>query len=288
MFSDNFNPKAELCSIEVADIAEFPTELGSRCLLLRELGLNAYRNTEEELFEAVTGSAQCSEYLKICLQDSRCRAFWERFRHGVTPFSERDPVRLLGYQGRYRVSEGKHRVCLAKRAGVKTLKAYVWSLPEDTESLLSPEGTPGRYHFRYLLDPGCRSAASGEAAGLWVASPPGVPPGRFDFSPALLDVRQDTDGEFVPLFAGLSYRVSVTGITRRTGLFGYRKFISVESEIIIEPTHRKTKIWLFSIPAGEALSMRPAGCTHLKTVYRFGCWRRRHFKLLSRIFFGSF
>lgn len=285
------HPKeAELRTVKVADIAEFPTELGSRCLLLQQFGLGPYWNTEEELLETLTETAAQPALLDICLQSSRCQKFYRAFREGYTPFCETDPIRLLEFRGRYWVTEGKHRVCLAKRAGVERLEAYVWPLPEDTESLLPPEGTPGRHVFRHMypVDSGIGPDADGSVAVLWVKSPPGVPPSRFDFAPGALDARQDTGGELVTLFPGLSYRVSVTETIKKLGLFRRRKFLLVEAEVIIEPAHQKTKIWLSRLPAGEALSMRPAGLTSLETVYRFGCWRQRHFKLLSCISFGSF
>lgn len=112
--------------VNVADIAEFPTRLGSRCLLLKKLGLDAYFTTEEELLEALTESAGNSELLRICMESSRCSVFWEKFREGTTPFTEYDPIYLNEYNGRYWVVEEKHRVCLAKRAGIEKIEAFVY------------------------------------------------------------------------------------------------------------------------------------------------------------------
>ncbi|MEZ0535976.1 hypothetical protein ACAG39_01865 [Caldicellulosiruptoraceae bacterium PP1] len=47
-------------AINVSDIVEFPTELGNRCLLLTELGLNPYIHTEEEILEALEKTANDS------------------------------------------------------------------------------------------------------------------------------------------------------------------------------------------------------------------------------------
>jgi hypothetical protein len=95
------HPKAELRTVKVADIAEFPTELGSRCLLLQQFGLSPYRNTEEELLETLTETAAQPVLLDICLQSSRCQKFYRAFPKGCTPFSETDPIRLLEFGGRY-------------------------------------------------------------------------------------------------------------------------------------------------------------------------------------------
>lgn len=67
---------AEPSTVRVEDIAEFPTELGGRCLLLQDLGLNPYSDTEEVLLEALTESAGRPGSLHICLASSRCRKFY--------------------------------------------------------------------------------------------------------------------------------------------------------------------------------------------------------------------
>lgn len=289
MSSDDFNlpKKVELRTISVDDIAEFPTELGSKCLLLRELGLNAYCNTEEELLSVLTESALRSEHLDICLRYSRCQAFWNMFQKGITHFNERDPIQLDEYEGRNWVVEGKHRVCLAKRAGVKSLQAYVWHLPEDLESLMPNKGNPGCYKFQYVYARGKRTEAQGEIAILWVKNPTGIiMPNRLGFYPVLMDMGQDTKGEFVSLFPGFGYRVSVASTTKRLGIFHRHEFFSVETEVVLEAGHKKAKVWLLTAPAREAFSLRPAGLLPLKTIYRFGCWRKHHAKLLSSICFG--
>jgi hypothetical protein len=196
-----------LKTVQVADIAEFPTALGNRCLLLNELGLDPYVNTDEELLDALVESAKNPKMVNICNKSSRCKAFWEKFQQGITPFIERDPIRLLEYNGRYWVSEGKHRVCMAKRSGVKSIDAYVWPLEEDEYSFLPPEGEQGRFVFQCTYFQGKSCRAKGDVAVLWIQSPYGCPPSRFDFGPAALDGRLDTRGELRLLFPGLSYSI---------------------------------------------------------------------------------
>lgn len=278
--------KAELRVIRVIDIAEFPTELGNRCSLLPELGLSAYWNTEEELLEALTESARQPGALDICLRSSRCRRFYEAFREGRTPFGDKDPIRLLEYGGRYWVVEGKHRVCLAMRAGVENLEASVYYLEEDTESLLPHEGKPGRFRFclSFFLGFGGPEEIRGSVAYLWVHSPPGTIPGRFDFRGAWLDAPQSTVGRWTELFPGLRYRVSANKELRKRGFFRRREQYFVESEVAIEPDHAKTKVWLMEASAAEVLGPQLAGPPSFRTVYRFGCWRRGHLKQLSRMY----
>lgn len=289
MLSDDFAflKKAEFRIVNVSDIVEYPTELGNRCLLLRQMGLNPYFNTEEEIMDALTESAEHPEHLETCLKYSRCQAFWNSFKEGKTPFVDRDPIQLDEYGGRYWVVEGKHRVCLAKRAGVKSLQAYVWHLPEDSESLVPNEGKPGHYRFLYTYPLGRATEAKGDAAILWVKNPTGaIMPRWFGHHPVLLGMLQDTKGEYVSPFPGFSYCINAAWMTRKAGIFRKQEFLSVETEIKIEEDHQKTKIWLITIPAREAFSLHPAGLLPLKTIYRFGCWRKHHAKLLSSICFG--
>lgn len=281
--------KPEPRIVKVSDIVEFPTELGNRCLLLPKLGLNAYWNSEEEVLKALTESAKNPETLNICLTYSRCQKFWEMFKRGSTPFVERDPIRLLEYEGRFWVAEGKHRVCFAKRAGIENLEAVVYNLKEDTESLLMPEGEPGRYCFSSSFSLSSRGSedARGTLAYLWVSSPRGVFPGIFDFRGAWLDVSQSTGGSLIELFPGLQYRVLVHRKLERRGFFKRMERLVVESEVRIRSDHPKTKVWLLEIPAAEVSIMRSAAPS-FRTVYRFGCWRRAHLKQLSQAWLRLF
>lgn len=278
--------KPELRKIRVADIAEFPTELGNRCLLLQELGLSAYRNTEEELLETLTESAHRPGALDICLRSSRCRRFYEAFREGCTPFGDKDPIRLLEHGGRYWVAEGKHRVCLAKRTGVENLEASVYYLEEDTESLLPREGEPGRFRFCLSFSLGSKGPEEirGSVAYLWVHSSPGAIPGRFNFRGAWLDAPQSTAGRWTELFPGLQYYVSANKELEKRGFFRRREQFVVESEVAIEPNHAKTKVWLMEASAAEVLGPQLTGPPSFRTVYRFGCWRQGHLKQLSRMY----
>lgn len=277
--------KTELCIVQVANIAEFPTELGNRCSLLPELSLNAYRDTEEALLEALTESACRPNLLETCLRNSRCRRFYEAFQEGRTPFGEKDPICLLEYGGRYWVTEGKHRVCLAKRAGVESLEVFVYHLEEDTESLLPHEGKPGRFRFCSSFYIGSKGPEEiqGLVAYLWVHSPPGVVPGRIDFGGAWLDASQHTGETWVELFPGVRYHVSTNKRSERRGVFRRRERFAVESEVVIEPNHPKTRVWLLEAPA-EAAGFRFGGPPFFRTVYRFGCWRQRHLRQLSRMY----
>lgn len=276
--------EADLRTVRVSSIVEMPTELGNRCLLFQKLGLNAYWNTEEELMDALTKSIDDKTCLDVCLKSSRCQAFWELFQQGITPFNKKDPIRLSEYGGRYWVVEGKHRVCLAKRARVEKIDAYIWPLAEDVKSLLPLEGELGSYQFEHLIGIDGNLRINGETAILWVDSPHGLPPSRFAFSAAPLSVRQDTSGKLVEIFPGLKYRVVVKEVLKKVGIFQRQKFLSVRSEVIVEANHKKTRIWLLSGPAKEVLSSQPA--PSIKTLYRFGCWRKHHKKLLSSMCFG--
>jgi hypothetical protein len=121
-------------------------------------------------------------------------------------------------------------------------------------------------------------------AYLWVKSPPGTIPGRFDFRETWLDTSQDTRGALVDLFPGLQYRILVNKGFERRGFFRRRKRFVVESEVVIQPDHPKTKIWLMEVSAVEILSTCLAGPPFFRTAYRFGCWRQHHLRQLEHIF----
>ncbi len=270
--------KAELHTVRVKNIVEFPTELGNKCLLLQELGLNAYWNTEEELLEVLSSSASNPKMLEICLSYSPCRRFWEEFKQGRTPFVKNDPIRLTKYGDRYWVSEGKHRVCLAKRAKVESLEALVYCVQKDTMSLLPPEGEPGRFCFSY-------SVAERKFQGTIVYLQVHVPNGLFEFSLTglhsfWLDIVAGTSDTFVNIVPGVEYRISSTKRRIKTGLFRHQKVLTVESEVIISPEHPKTKVWLLQAPASEVFNFNSPS---FRTVYRRGCWRQGHLLNLSRL-----
>jgi len=272
--------------VRVADIVEFPTALGSRCALLRELGLSAYRDTEEELLDALTRSAEDPRWLEVCLTDSRCRAFWDVFQQGRTPFAEFDPVRLHEHGGRYWVVEGKHRVCLAKRAGVKELEAVVYPLAEDVLSLLPRQGEPGCFRFRFTCQRRGRKVegARGEVAFLWVEDPELSE--SFAGGQVWLTASQDTGGRFREVVPGLRYRVSVARKRLCWRPFCSREEIAVDAEVVVAEGHRRTKIWLMTVRAAEVpgLGAGFAGPPAFETVYRFGCWRRGHLRQLRHVY----
>lgn len=263
--------KTELMTVKVSEITEYPTNLGSRCMLLASLGLDAYWDSEEDLLKALTKSAADPNCLKICTQSSRCRAFWEVYQRGETPFLQKDPIRLSEYAGHYWVSEGKHRVCMAKRAGVETIEAYVYHLAFNAYTLLQPEGEPGKYLFKYSF---CGEDLQGEIAVLWVEPPHGEPPSVFSFFPTMLDRKCNTDGAEIELFPGLSYNVRCT--KKKIGFLKRRILTEVETEVCINSYHANTRIWLLKGNANDLCRLNLLPLSALNTVFRCGCWRTQH------------
>lgn len=269
-----------LQTVNVKDIVEFPTALGTRCALLYQLGLDAYINSEEEVLEVLTESAEHPEQLQLCLRDSRCRAFWEQFNAGRTPYSDQDPIRLKEYNGRYWVVEGKHRVCLAKRAGIETIEATVRHLREDSMTLLPSEGQPGRFSFRatFTASLGRLKEVEGTVGFLWVEQPNFCENEPFTW--AWLDASQDTKGEWVEVLPGVRYRVATGRRGKRLLFWPWDERSVMEVEVEIRPDHAKAKIWLLQVPVADVLKAAPLPFV---TLYRYGCWRRHHFKELRRI-----
>lgn len=272
--------KLERKTVNVKDIVEFPTALGTRCALLYQLGLDAYANSEEELLEALTESAEHPEQLQLCLRDSRCRAFWEEFKAGRTPYADLDPIRLKEYNGRYWVVEGKHRVCLAKRAGIETIEATVRHLREDSMTLLPSEGQPGRFSFRSLFTVsfGRPKEVQGNLAFLWVEQPNFCENEPFTW--AWLDASLNTKGKWVDVLPGVRYRVATGRQGKGLLSWPWKQRPVMEAEVEIKPDHAKAKIWLLQVPAASALR---TVALELVTVYRYGYWRRHHLEELRHI-----
>ena len=248
--------------VPVAKIVEYNWNLGSRCYLLNQAGLHPYFHTEEEVTSCLEQSAEDPTALSICLQSSRCSTFYESFRAGKTPFIEKDPIKLLEYGGKYWVSEGKHRVCMAKRSGVQHIDAQVYHLEEDTETLLEQVGEPGTYAFSSYC--GMRHQ-KGTVAILWVEPPRGNY-SIYSCGPQILNMfpgKEQPKTEVVP-----GVYVEVTSEKRCKWFFKRNHLCAT---ITIEQNHCNTGIWLYTIPANRS-AIFPVP----NTVYRYGCWRKRH------------
>lgn len=276
--------------IDVADIQEFPTELGSRCLLLSKLNLNAYCNTEEEILEALETTAKDPEYLKICLEYSRCRGFYEQFKDGKTPFFEQDKIKVAEFEGKYWVTEGKHRVCMAKRMGIEKIRAAVYQLKEDVYSRLSQVGNPGNYKFYFRKetissDFFTESVSEGEIALLWL----GMVKDKYlhlgTYLPIPLHWTFNNSKEWIELVDGIKVKIE-TNFEEKANLFGKRTaIVEIKSEVVIEPNHKKTRVWLFSVKTRDKNSnifTTPLSELELSTLYRTGCFRKMHESVLNR------
>ncbi|WAM33336.1 ParB/RepB/Spo0J family partition protein [Caldicellulosiruptor morganii] len=267
--------------INVSDIQEFPTWLGSKCLLLSQFGLDPYRNTDEELLEVLEMTAKDPKYLDICLKLSRCKGFYEKFLKNETPFFDQDPIVVREYNGKFWVIEGKHRVCLAKRAGFEKIKAVVYQLREDTLSRIPDIGNPGVFRFSYKckIDEAGRREHRGELGAQWLKTVTNYFWAIDTAQPFLLNSKHDTDGKFVELVEGVKVKVSVN-IKKTKRLFSKpSKTIEIESEVAIEENHKKTRIWLLSVHfcTTQFCSQKPV----FTTLFRTGLWRKQHEMVLE-------
>ena len=264
----------ETHTVNVKDIAEYPTELGGRCRLLRYRKLDAYSNNEETLLDELTKSANDDDLLEICKTSGRCKAFWEEYQRGVTPFIDEDSIRLYEYGGRYWAVEGKHRVCMAMRTGVETIEARVWKLETDNFTLRPPIGTPGVYEFRFTCSKtraGMRKI-KGEIPMLWVAAGRDDEMWRFSNKAVPLDETKNTNGALFEVMSGVSYSV----VTKPVGLKLFRRSVEVMVKVSISHNHANAKIWLMKACDSNPNYFSELNPPRLKTVFRFGYWRKGH------------
>jgi|GEM_PF-1041605 len=275
---------SELKRVPVDRIAEFPTELGNRCYLLKTIKLHPYCDSEEVLAEALEESARDPDVFRnVCLSYSPCRKFYDEYQKGNTPFFNLDPIRLEKYGEKYWAIEGKHRVCVAKRAGVKEIDAYVYELSENFHELLDQDGSSGTFAFESItyLRYGRVPRFAG-AIGILMVDVPNRLRSEYPESHLLnhffLDETRNTDGQWKQVLPGIRFRVMVE-IKRPWFLIFGSKRIVVRSEIVIDPDHEKTKVWLARYSFEER---------RLKTLYRFGRWRNIHFEKLLKAMRGVF
>lgn len=245
----------------VSNIVEYNWMLGARCYLLARNGLHPYSNTEEEIIDFLKESAKDSGLLSFCCESSRCGAFHEAFMKAETPFTRRDPIRLLEYDGKYWVYEGKHRVCMAIRSGVKYIDARVHHLEKDTESLIDPCGTPGIYTFKasYGL-----KHSSGELAILWLNPPRGSDYSEYSIGPIALNTSFAVSKHREEVIPGVFVEI------KRKSRWNMLRPLTVEATVTIEPEHYNTAIWLYCISSNRRILSEP------RTLFRYGRWRRKH------------
>lgn len=282
--------------VNVDQIAEISTLLGDRCALLSKYNLHPYKNTEEELFEFLHKSINIPQYLEICL-GSNCGGFFNDFQSGITPFNKSDPIQLVEYKGKYWVGEGKHRTCLAKRIGCKTIEAEVFHLEEDIYTLLDSYGKPDDFysHFSYTI---CNKKKikniSGSVPVLWFID---VDPIRSSEERIIwFDTFKDTHGQTKKISQGINYDLTVSKCYKkhRKG-FLYLKthkeeIINVDIHFKIETNHSKAKIWLMEVPISQFIYWKknhsyPNIFDKFTTLYRYGCWRTSHMKQLKERFY---
>lgn len=139
-------PPQRFCAVPTSAI-EQPTALGSKCHLLDTHKLHPYSNTEEELLHALMRHSDARSIDAICRQ-GYCKFFFSAFDSGIIPALDKDPIELTTFNGKYWVIEGKHRVCAAKRAGVKQIEAIVVQGDRDL-SPLPPVGHYGTFTSEY-------------------------------------------------------------------------------------------------------------------------------------------
>lgn len=278
-------PIGELEKVPVKQI-QFSSFLGGKCLLLARHNMNAYRNTEEEVYDLLTNAYGDPDQFKICISNG-CGCFYREFKEGNVPFFEKDPIQFAEFNNQYWAVEGKHRACLAKMAGIEEITAYVDHLDQDIYSFLPGAGAPGTYEAKYISTySNDKYSRDGTTLFVWCNIPDYImlhPPMPCRW----LNSMADTEGKYVQIVPGLDYKVKVEhSFTKR--LFSNQKTIRVSAEINIAPDHLKTKIWVAKFPAvsmsGYEMSQMLSQHIMGNTLYRYGCWYPSHIDYLKNAY----
>jgi len=267
----------ELKTVNVSDIIEYPTALGRRCAMLDAYGIDSYSDNEETITVALLESAANPDNLDICRTKCGCSAFYNAFLRGETPFMEKDSIRLSEWGGKYVVTEGKHRVCMAKRMGVKTILALVAQSNDGGFLPLPDVPNPGEFQATHSLNRGVRN---GDAFLLWVRNTRAID--TFFDTPLLITESCCTDGEFVEVVSGVQYQVALSKVSILP--FQSRK-TKIDVKVVISEKHEVTGIWLMKVSMKKFEAPNRILLADVKTLYRKGCWKARHAS--TTIFFGG-
>lgn len=194
-----------------------------------------------------------------------------------------DPISLSEYNGTYWANEGKHRVCMAKRANIDWVWAKVNNL-DDFEAL------------RYLLLPSVRledtpiieevvNVADGKPVEtnelvLIVRIPEPFIGG--DGTKIKLDYKPFTDTWTLidKKIGGIFYKKQ--NLTRKVPMIPFLKFLPwhrieelTKISVKIEKNHCKTGVWLIK----EITTYENGKDIRKETLYRYGCWREKHLEV---------
>ncbi len=243
----------KLEQVKVSDITEYPTMFSTNCSLFHSLGRNVSQCTEEEVAHIIAKTASDPKYLKICTASKQCKSIMDGVKNYVQ-FTN-DPIRLEEYNGKYRASEGKHRVCMAKRINLDWLWAEIVRSETDDLELLGVIGSPGTFSLsirdRYVF------VLIYEARHLKVEI-------IRDIEKA--NVWETTDVE------GIDY------------ILEKKKWYEKARVVVrISPDHPKTKIWLKAIPFSNGYPSLQESVN----LYRYGLWRKHHERSITPQFILS-
>ena len=255
----------------VSDIIEYPTSLGERCKILEMASLSTYSETEEALMYVLEESAKDAKRIEICMSSSHCGGFYKCFISGETPFFDKDPIKLSEFGGKYYATEGKHRVCMAKRLRVPVIKARVYQEASDWFYPLA-EVKVGVDSMTYCFNHRITSKnrpIDGDCAILWVEGRPFSNTG-FNFVQRL-DRTKDTNGKEIQVLDGLRYSVNVTKEGWLRPVYMITSTVMIDEQIL-----PKCKVWLLRADMEKIFSYPSSSLKDFETIYRVGLWREQH------------
>lgn len=253
-----------LTTINVSEISEFPTQLGTRCHLMNEHKISPYASTEEELLDFLEETNTPQNFIDFCVCDkSKCKAFYNEFLKGETPFLGKEPIILDKYNNMYQVVEGKHRVCLAMRAKIPTLQAVVQASNEMNKRLEEVGGS-GVFNFVYYKT---FNKIFGSAPIVYIDFTKTKAKNRlyeFNRKFILLDEEHATNGQYLTIVDGVKYKL----VTKT--IFAYTKIVC---NVIIDDNHTNTKIWLQGTKKSGKNPKNAFAVGHQTDLYRRGSFR---------------
>ena len=258
------------------DQIEQPTALGNACYWLRTKGHSSYQENEEVIWDTFQ-EIQGVNITDVCRQEE-CRSFIAALEDGETPHLDKEAIQLLRHNDQFWASEGKHRVCAAKRVGV----THIWARVEDIADDLMPlpaVGIPGTFKVVSVVPPRLRLRTGHD---LFVYANDGV--GVLYPRPARAFLLLDSSylpmhrDQWTSVISGLDVRKTV-----RTVRPQWWRRLSVAEETVVEvrvaAEMAPAKVWIAEVPFVEGVP----DFSQRRDVFRRGLLRQRD----AVMFFGE-
>lgn len=153
----SYNIKSEGISLVNPKVLPYPDSMGSggnRCIVWRifeDLGLLDSPDSKYRFFklsQILKNVTENQQLLSLCKKQDPCGNLLKKFTEGTyrcNKDSDRGNIRVSLQDGTYAVSDGNHRICVARRFGVDSIPVWQNEYIKITDELSTSEINDDRY-----------------------------------------------------------------------------------------------------------------------------------------------